>query len=99
MIKCLERGWHELSGIKFYGSHPLPDMLHDLLKEPEKFKQRSYCQICMRERHRCVCQDEKAGDVKNKLNSIRTVSILCPINEVTDIPTHLGYFKEKKKYS
>lgn len=58
MVQRLERGWHELNGIKFYGSHPLPDMLHDALAEPHQFRRNSYCQMCKREISRCICEKE-----------------------------------------
>ena len=72
MTERLERGWHELNGIKYYGSHPLPDMLHDALREPGKFNRTSYCQICMREVSRCVCAKEGLADIKERLNHILT---------------------------
>ena len=95
MAERLGRGWHELSGMKFYGSHPLPDMFHDVLREPAKFRRTSYCQICMREASRCVCQEEGLADIKKQLNSVQPISILRPTSEAGYISTHLGLFKEE----
>ncbi len=96
MVERLERGWHELSGMKYFGSHPLPDMIHDVLREPAKFRRTSYCQICMREDSRCVCQTEEVGDIKERLNSIQPISIIRPTSEAEYLATHLGPFKEER---
>lgn len=93
----ISRGWHEVNGIKFYGSHLLPDMLHDALSDKEKFRRTSYCQICMRDEGRCVCKSEGYEDVKERMSAIKSISTLIPCVSPIGSPTYLGgNYKEHK---
>ncbi len=93
--KKMQEGWHEICGIKFYGKAFPPDLTHDAIKSPGRFRNSSYCQICMRRSDKCICHDQGLGEIKEGLNTIECLTSFVPIEGCDYKCTILGQCEER----
>ena len=93
--KAMQEGWHEICGIKFYGKVFPPPLIHDAINAAGRFRNSSYCQICMRRADKCVCHQIGLGEIKDRLNSIECKTVFVPIEGCDYKCTILGECEER----